>query len=365
MNHGQGYAARVLRLLAGGQQLTQTQVMRKLGLRRTTVFNVVGRLEAAGLVTRGRLAGQRKGRPSLEWGLTANAGRFLIAYWGSEHSYYTWVSFNGAIGEPERQEPCGSVETAVAQLAAVVAAAPALPPLLGIQVVLPGVVDGEEGEVVLSNEWRLRQYPLVQSLRRHCRLDEHVPVRIENDAHAAAFGESIDGVCTQTRRYLTLFVTPGRGSPVPLPLALGSGLVWDGRLMKGRHGAMGELDRDFYPWLRRPQPDHTGPARLSELPAGELRDFAVGLGTRFAHLVNYLAPEAVVIQSVEEPVPPDFVAEFQQALARNLIAGIPLDCEVRVAHVGPVRLLQGGAACLRQAFFAAGGPVEQLALAMA
>jgi len=69
--------------------------------------------------------------------------------------------------------------------------------------------------------------PLVKSLRKNFKL----PVTIANDANAAALGEMVFGTAMGMRNFVTL--TLGTG--------LGSGIIVDGTLLIGEHGAAGEI----------------------------------------------------------------------------------------------------------------------------
>jgi glucokinase len=69
--------------------------------------------------------------------------------------------------------------------------------------------------------------PLVNSLKRKFKL----PVTIANDANAAALGEMLFGTAKGMRNFVLL--TLGTG--------LGSGIIADGKLLIGEHGAAGEI----------------------------------------------------------------------------------------------------------------------------
>ncbi len=69
--------------------------------------------------------------------------------------------------------------------------------------------------------------PLVKSLRETFDL----PVTIANDANAAALGEMVFGSANGMRNFVIL--TLGTG--------LGSGIIVDGKLLIGEHGAAGEI----------------------------------------------------------------------------------------------------------------------------
>lgn len=96
----------------------------------------------------------------------------------------------------------------------------------GIGIGSPGSIDNENGLVVYANNLGFRNAPLREELRKHIDL----PVHLENDANAAAFGEYVvNGKGAKD----VIFVTLGTG--------VGGGVIIDGKIYKGCNGAGGEL----------------------------------------------------------------------------------------------------------------------------
>ena len=97
----------------------------------------------------------------------------------------------------------------------------------GIGLGIPGLIDEDAGEVVMSGNLNWTHVKVVNYLRR-----EFVcPVRITNDANAAALGESKFGSGRAFNS--SVFITIGTG--------IGSGIVIDGKLFTGNRGAGAEL----------------------------------------------------------------------------------------------------------------------------
>lgn len=90
----------------------------------------------------------------------------------------------------------------------------------------PGTIDNERGVVVYSNNIVMENYPLVEKFRQHLDL----PVNIENDANAAAYGEYI---ATDSGKKSFVLITLGTG--------VGGGIILDGKLWRGFNGAGAEL----------------------------------------------------------------------------------------------------------------------------
>ena len=90
----------------------------------------------------------------------------------------------------------------------------------------PGSVDNENGVVVYANNIKMDNAPVAAELKKYI----DIPVNIENDANAAAYGEYIingGGV----RDFV--FITLGTG--------VGGGVIIDKKIYRGFNGAAGEL----------------------------------------------------------------------------------------------------------------------------
>lgn len=90
----------------------------------------------------------------------------------------------------------------------------------------PGTIDNSRGMVVYSNNIKMNNAPVVAELQKYIDL----PMNIENDANAAAYGEYIvygGGVDS------FVFVTLGTG--------VGGGVIIDGKIYRGFNGAGAEL----------------------------------------------------------------------------------------------------------------------------
>lgn len=90
----------------------------------------------------------------------------------------------------------------------------------------PGTVDTKEGVVVYTNNIKMDHAPVAAEFKKHLDL----PVVLENDANAAAFGEY-----AVTARGADGFVMMTLGTGV------GGGIVMNGKLLRGFNGASGEI----------------------------------------------------------------------------------------------------------------------------
>ena len=99
--------------------------------------------------------------------------------------------------------------------------------VVGIGMGVPGMIDGERGEVVYSNNLHWEHFFIsdaVQSLTG-------LPVKIANDANVAALGETLFGCGKKYKN--TVMLTLGTG--------VGGGIVIGGRLFEGNRSAGAEL----------------------------------------------------------------------------------------------------------------------------
>ncbi len=98
----------------------------------------------------------------------------------------------------------------------------------GIGIGVPGPLDAVRGIVEISPNIGWRDLPIAALVSRRF---GDVPVAIDDDANTGALGEAIAGA--------------GRGADpyayLPLGTGLGGGIVMDGRIVRGAHGAAGEI----------------------------------------------------------------------------------------------------------------------------
>ncbi|MBQ6795731.1 MAG: ROK family protein [Clostridia bacterium] len=91
---------------------------------------------------------------------------------------------------------------------------------------IPGNIDNEHGVVVRAANLNMENVPLAAEFRKYI----DIPVCLENDANAAAFGEYF---AQDPRRDNFLMVTLGTG--------VGGGIVIKGKIFRGFNGAGGEI----------------------------------------------------------------------------------------------------------------------------
>ncbi len=96
----------------------------------------------------------------------------------------------------------------------------------GIGIGAPGSVDSENGIVVYADNLDWHNIPLADELRKYI----DVPIKIENDANAAAYGEYL---INGDNKDSFIAITLGTG--------VGGGIIIDKKIYRGFNGAGGEL----------------------------------------------------------------------------------------------------------------------------
>lgn len=96
----------------------------------------------------------------------------------------------------------------------------------GIGIGSPGTIDSKNGVVIYANNLGWNNVPLADELRKYI----DVPIVVENDANAAAYGEYV-----ASGRDKSSFVA------ITLGTGIGGGVIIDNKIIRGFNGAGGEL----------------------------------------------------------------------------------------------------------------------------
>ena len=348
-----GNAATVLRYLAENGPSTQTQVVGDIHLQRTSVFNIFEYLEQAGLIVmRSSTLSLQKGRPCHLWQLNGGTGGFMTVYIGNTEILMQLCDFGGEVSDTVRERSPDRFDTAMERLMSQFKLWHQQVPLRGVMVIIAGRVDFLTGRVVISRTWKLEDFQLRQILQeRLAPLAPGVMVMIENNARMAAWGQRVGGSCIGLDDFLSLSIIDGRLNGKSVPISIGSGVVLDGRIYRGQRGGAGELDDACYRWFGKIYSGGQFPVSLQELDKKSREYFAVKLGESFAHLVNYLAPQRLVVIFEREPVL-DFFTVLRREVQKKLIYTDSANFPVEIALDGGGAVIRGGTALLRERFFA-------------
>ncbi|WP_344440412.1 ROK family transcriptional regulator, partial [Kitasatospora nipponensis] len=231
----------VLDALQQERRLSRAEVARKLGMSKPTANHAIGVLREAGLV---REAPRQEGE--LHYGAVffepaVDVGQVIGIDIGMRHVRGAIADLEGTVlarfdhprGAEGPEDLLDCVERVRDRL---IAAAPDCPDgVLATVVAVAGVVEPGSEQLRVSSEPALEGYSIKQGLGGILPGE----LALDNDVNLAALGELWRGAGRGIEDFAFLAVGSG----------VGAGLVLDGRLRRGHHGAAGEVD---YPGHRPP-----------------------------------------------------------------------------------------------------------------
>ncbi len=232
-------ARRLLTFAWPGQPLTATEFMEGTGLTRATVLSVCRDLAAAGWfeeVADARAAGNyAKGRPALRYVFRPDAA-YVIACDADEDDFTVVVTDLHGVELVRIHRNIGATRTAdtrrqllldlVDEALSLADVAPERVSAIVIAVPAPVDPDGESPADEDENYWN-KVNPGFISLFD----GRGWEVLVDNDANLAALCEAAEGAGVGVRSFATLLSAE----------RFGAGIVVDGRLLRGKHGGVGEM----------------------------------------------------------------------------------------------------------------------------
>jgi predicted NBD/HSP70 family sugar kinase len=238
----------VLDLIRTSAPISRAEVSRRAGISKPTVSLALRSLVDGGLV---RETSQVPGRPTygaVYFEPVPEAALVLGFDLGARFLRGALSDLRGDIRARQDVEvaglDAGAVVAAAEELYSSLLKSSALPAALvdGAVVGVPGVVSSHGGPILLPGDIPgLGDGDLGSELEERLGLG----VTLENDVNLAAVGEQWRGVAQGVDDFVFLSIGTG----------LGAGVVLDGRVHRGRHGAAGELD-----YSRAGRPDETDPS---------------------------------------------------------------------------------------------------------
>lgn len=227
-------ARTVLAALVSEPGLSRAEVARRLGMSKPTANNLIEALSTAGLV---------REAPRPEDGLHYGAvfyepvfdlGRVLAVDIGAHVIRGALADLRGAmLARHDHPRSPGGTRMLAADVAEVrdrllQAAGADAESVVGSVAAVAGVVEPVTGRIRVSNEPELEGHPIVDTLKP---VLPHL-LTVDNDVNLAALGELRRGAGREGGDFAFLAIGSG----------VGAGLVLEGRLRRGRHGAAGEID---------------------------------------------------------------------------------------------------------------------------
>jgi len=224
----------VMRDLLDNAPVSRAQIAQALGLNKSTVSSLVEDLMERRLVHETGINTVGTGRPATLLEINPMAGGIIGVAFGVDYLAAAVTDFRGTIlwRKSIESDPCGTVETCLAQTLALVRQAIDFCRLqrlhlLGLGLAAPGTVDLDQGLLVFAPNLQWRDVPLKAFFQGQTGL----PVYVENDANAAAVAEHLFGAARQSQNFIFVFAGVG----------IGGGLYLDGKLQRGNNGYAGEI----------------------------------------------------------------------------------------------------------------------------
>ncbi|MDL4817029.1 ROK family transcriptional regulator [Actinomadura opuntiae] len=336
----------VLEHVARHQPVTRARLAELTGFTKTTVSNLVGLLEGAGLVRDGAPVHEgERGRPGVGVSIAGDGAAGLGLEVNVDYlaacvlDLGKQVRYRHVVSADNRGRPPAAVLAALSALAdeAVAAAAGQGLAVAGAAVALPGLLDREHGIVRHAPNLGWTDVPVALPAGA-----APLPAEYDNEANLAALGELWFGGGARLGDFVH----------VSGEIGIGAGIVVDGRVFRGAHGFAGELGHlvadpsgpacscggrgcleqiaGQEAMLRAagiPQartvtgPDGSVNALLDRLNAGDAAALAAAdragraLGGALASVVNLLDPDAIVLGGVFSPLAEWIRPPLQDVLA--------------------------------------------------
>lgn len=216
----------ILEALRRSGPQSRAALARAVGLTKSTVSSLVQEMLEEGLLDQGRQHKPGLGRPGTELQFSPRHTLALGVELGVENTQVVLLDLNNTIHDKWDwvESPHTPLNERLSKLAGQVRSRlPDPTQLLGIGLAIPGVVNGQRLIYAPGPGWRNeRPAELLEALLK-------VPTILDNDANAAALGETFWG--EQQSPLVYVVMTTG----------LGTGLVVEGQVYRGRLGAAGEL----------------------------------------------------------------------------------------------------------------------------
>ncbi|ENH97851.1 NagC family transcriptional regulator [Gracilibacillus halophilus YIM-C55.5] len=240
--------------------------------------------------------------------------------------------------------------------------------IVGIGVGVPGVVT-TDGHILLAPNLGWKRVSLQQKLYDHYQ----VPILIENEANAGAYGEKVFGIGQATNQLVYISASIG----------IGVGLLLDGQLYKGLRGFSGELGHmtiekdgaacrcgnngcwELYAsekaLLEKAEQASLGTVTLTDLveKANQGEDIAIRLfkelgdylGVGVTNTIHIFNPEQVVLGNSLIQAADFILPAMKKRIEKNTIGFNKNDVKLNVAQLGQYSTLLGIAAFTIEKFF--------------
>ncbi|MFN8421751.1 MAG: ROK family protein [Anaerolineae bacterium] len=224
----------LLELVYFNAPLSRLELSQLSGLSPATVGNVIAELLNDGILLEVGSQESQGGRPRTSLSLNPDYGYFIGIEVGETQIQIEIVDLTLQKVSHTRQSlsagdflPQQIVEYIVAGVNILLAQSEiAAERVLGIGIGMPGIVDHEMGVSVFAPNWGWQNVPLLELLQARL----HIPIYLDNGAHAMALAERWFGAARQAENLMVLLIATG----------VGSSIIMSGELYRGASNSAGE-----------------------------------------------------------------------------------------------------------------------------
>lgn len=333
-------------MIREGEPISRIEIARKTALHRATISIILDELLDSGLVEEVGSGESTGGRPPILLRVRA-AGPVAIGV--DVGTVRTVVAMSDLAGRVLEQEEFATSAVASETLGDIVGSVRRLVKknrgdIEGVGVSLPGLIDFDTSSSLYIPHFKWRDWPLAREIEAAVGL----PVAVDNDANAVALAELWFGrpEVRDVRDFIMVLVAEG----------IGTGLVFDGQIYRGKRGTAGEFGHMIvgqdapiacaagsrkcweafaseraalgrYETLSRGATRSGGPVSFAQLVdralEGEcaartaLTEASSYLGAGISNLINGLNPEAVIIGGQIVRAWPLIVEEINKVVEEN------------------------------------------------
>ena len=334
-------------------------LFQELGLSQTVGLRVVDQMTTEGV------AGPSPGSGELR--IADDYGCVLGLHMGTRTVNAAVVNFNGELiltkdfSYPEPGTPLvEAIQGAVAQAEPLLRTG-TVPPLRGVAVSLPGVVDPYRLVLLKSRPLQIFEpLPLKDTLGRGLGR----PLTVENDANCCCWGEAVLHRRERLGNFVSILVeqrpiSVGSRDPGGTNLGVGFGLYLDGAVYYGSHFSAGEFKSVFKQDARVVNqfsvPDEMVALSSSDPAVSEM--LARELSRNASLLVNLLDLDRVYLSWPRVDQAPRILAILHEEIQRNGSYEQPVDCPVQLPTMGFLAPAYGAAGLhLESLYQTADGP---------
>lgn len=233
------------------------------------------------------------------------------------------------------------------------------PPIIGVGVGVSGIVDQRRGKIVRSIPLgTTSEFEFVRLVAEKV----NVPVFLENDANCCAWGELAFHRTERLRNFLFALVEFRKGrTPQDLykGIALGLGIVIDGRVYYGQDFSSGEFRSVFWDAKNAGQFSLSDREMLRVEMDAEVRSrFILELSKHLALIVNTLDFNQVFLGGDIEKYEDEIKPVLEEEIRKNWSYESPLNCEINFSSLGPRSVAYGAAGMFLGQIFTHNYPAE-------